>query len=113
MCVFKLAFLGLGVGDKVWRNESSVPLQSFDVFNFGLKGLAVRDSDGSVGSELVENCSNEISNFFVSISRDSCNICNFIFALNGGRHFLKFFDNCVYCHLDASSQVHWVHASSN
>jgi hypothetical protein len=66
--VLEDTFLGLGIGDEVGGNETTVPLESFDVFDFSLKRLAFVDSDGSVSSESLENAGNESSNNGVTVS---------------------------------------------
>lgn len=46
---------GLGVGDEVGRDVTTVPLKSLDVFDFSLKSLAFGDSNCSVGTKLIED----------------------------------------------------------
>jgi hypothetical protein len=38
---------------------------------------------------------------------------DFFFALNWGRELLKALNNLINCHLDSSSEVHWVHSCGN
>jgi hypothetical protein len=47
---------------------SSVPFESFNVFDFGFECLSVADGDGAVGAEFVEDGCDEVSDLFVSIS---------------------------------------------
>lgn len=46
--VFQLDFLVFRVGNEIWRNITSVELQSFNSFSFVMESLSILNSDGPV-----------------------------------------------------------------
>ncbi len=65
--LFEFNFLSLLVIDKVWRNVSSVELESFDEFNFVLKCLALTDCDDACVSDLFEEISEFLADLLITI----------------------------------------------
>ena len=57
----------LGVGDEVGGDISTVPLETLNVLDFGLKGLAFADSDGAVWAKLVEDTADEATDVVVVV----------------------------------------------
>ena len=111
--VLKLALGGLGVGDEVGGDVSAVPLESFDVFDFSLKGFALGDGNSAVGSESIKDTGDKATDMLVVVGRDSGNVLDLCSGLYGHGKLLEAKDNLVDGHLDASSEVHRVHAGSN
>jgi len=53
--VRELYLRGFGISHEVRRNVSSVPLETLDVFDFGLETLSLRHCDCAIRTEFVEN----------------------------------------------------------
>ena len=104
---------GLGVSHEVRGDVSSIPLETFDVLDFSLETLALGNSDSSVGSEFVEDASDKATDVGVVVGRDGGDVSDLISALNGDGLVLESLDDLFDSHLDASAQVHWVHASGD
>jgi len=111
--VLEDALLGLGVGDEVGGDESTVPLESFDVFDFSLERFTFGNSNSSVGSESLKDTGDQSSNDGIVVSGDGGNVVNLSSRLNRDRHLLEAENDFVNSELDSSSEVHRVHTSSN
>jgi len=111
--VLEFDLLGLGISHEVRGNVSAVPLEAFNVFNFSLEGFALSNSNSSVRSKSVKDAGNQATDVVVVVSRDSGNVLDFVFAFDRDREFLEAVDDFVDSHLNASAQVHGVHASGN
>ena len=103
----------LGVGHEVWGDVSSIPLETFNVLDLSFETLSLGNSDSSVCSEFVEDASDKATDVGVVVGRDGGDVSDLLSALNRDRLFLESSDDRVDSHLDASAQVHWVHASSD
>jgi len=111
--VLEFSFAGFSFSYEVRGDISSVPLNTFNVFNFSFKSFSILNCDSSVLSESFENSSENITDFGITVSRNSCNVLDGFFTLNWNAHGSKFIVNSLNTKLNSSSEIHWVHSSSN
>jgi len=60
--IFKCCLLVLGISHKVGRNVSAIPSETFNVLDFSLETLALRDVDGASGAQLLKDSSDKTTN---------------------------------------------------
>jgi len=65
--ILELSLRGLSVSDKIVRNVASVPLDTFNVFDFGLQGFSILHRDSSTWSQLFKNTCKNSTDVLVSI----------------------------------------------
>lgn len=111
--VFEFSLLGLGVGDEIRRDISSVESETFNEFDFVVKGLTVLDGDGSVFTDSVHEFSDEVTDFGVTVGGDGGNGGNSVLTLNRSGSFLQVLEDVVNGQIYTSSQIHGVHAGSD
>ena len=111
--VSELDLGGLGLGHEVGRDISTVPLETLNVLDLSLETLALGHSDGAVGSESVEDASNEATDMGVVVGRDGSDVPDLFNTVDRDRLVSEALNDLLDSHLNATSQIHWVHAGGD
>jgi len=111
--ILKLDFLGLGVGDEVRGDVSSVESHTLDELDFVVECLAICNCDSSVFASLFHQLCNKITDFSVSIGGNSGNIGNELGSVHWSGASLELLYNMLNSQIDTSTEIHRVHASSD
>mmetsp|Transcript_10008 Transcript_10008/g.12452 ORF Transcript_10008/g.12452 Transcript_10008/m.12452 type:complete len:261 (+) Transcript_10008:1199-1981(+) len=105
------AFLRLGVGDEVWGDVSSVDLHSLDNLKLVVQGLSLSHGDGALLSHFFEGICHHLADASVAVGGDGGHLLNLCRLGDGLGDLLQFLQDELHGCVDATLQVHWVHAS--
>lgn len=101
------------IGYEVRRNISSVKFHAFHKFDFVIKCFAVLDGDGAVLPHLLHQLGQQLADLPVPVGRDGSHVGDLFLALDGLGSVLQVPDHGLHGEIDASSEVHGVHAGGD
>ena len=111
--LFELDLLGLGVGDEVGRDETTVKLHAFSNLKLILGGLALLDGNDTLLSDLLHGAGEELSNMGIAVGGDGSNLSNFLAGSNITLVRPQIIDNSLNSSLGPSPQIHGIAAGGD
>ncbi|CAH0040953.1 unnamed protein product [Clonostachys solani] len=111
--VLKLDLLGLGVGDEVGRDESTVESHTLSDLELILHGLALLDGDDTLLANLLHGIGNHLAEVVVAVGTDGGNLSDLLAGGDVTLVGLEELDDSVDSSLDTTAQVHRVATGGN
>jgi hypothetical protein len=101
------------VGDEIRAEIAAIELHAFDHLEFGLGGLGLLDGDDALVADLLHGFGQETADLGVAIGRDGPDLGDLVVLGHLARIDLEFGDDGVDRLVDATLQVHRVHAGGD
>ncbi|CAH0019690.1 unnamed protein product [Clonostachys rhizophaga] len=111
--VLKLDLLGLGVGDEVGRDESTVESHTLSDLELILHSLALLDGDDTLLADLLHGIGYHLAEVVVAIGTDGSNLSDLLAGGDVTLVVLEKLDDSVDSSLDTTAQVHGVATGGN
>ena len=101
------------IGDEVRREIAAVELHTFNDIHFGFCGLGFFNRDHAFIADLLHRIGNHLADERIAIGRDCADLSDFARGLHFLRASLNVLDGDFRCHVDATLQIHRVHAGGD
>src|SRR5262249_21069011 len=111
--VFELSDHFLRVRHEIGREIAAVELHAFDNVEFGLEALRLLDRDDALIADLLHGLGNHLADIALAISRDRADLGDLLVRGDLFRAFLDALDDGFDREVDATLQIHWIHARSH
>src|SRR6185312_4506122 len=103
----------VGIGDEVGGDIAAIELHTLDHVEFGLERLCFLDRNHALVADLLHGIGEELADFGIAIGRYSANLRDFFVRRDLLRVFLQILDDGVDGEINATLQVHRVHAGGD
>ena len=110
VAVLKLYFLFFLVVEEIGGDITSVETEAIDVFNLMVKGFSLFNGDDAMVTHFFIQIGKNLTDFFISVSRDCCYIEDSFLAFDWGWSGRQFLGNMVDSQVNTFFEVGWVHA---
>ena len=111
--VLKLDLLGLGVGDEVGGDESTVESHTLGDLELIGNGLALLAGDDTLLANLLHGVGDHLTNVDIAVGRDGSNLSDLSAGGDVSLVLLEELDDGLNSSLDTAAEVHGVAASGN
>src|SRR5690606_31756651 len=101
------------VGDEVGAEIAAIELHAFDDFEFGFSGLGFFDSYNTFVADFLHRLGKITTDLRISVGGDGTNLSNFGIAGDLAGVGLQLLDNRIDGEIDATLQVHRIHAGGD
>ena len=111
--VFHLAVHLIGVGDEIGRGVAAVEKHAFDDVELGFQALGFLDRDHAFIADLLHGFGDHFADFGVAVGGNGPDLGNLGAGGNRLRRLFQRFDNRFDGDVDATLEVHGVHAGGH